>query len=102
MPALGSKGDIIAALFRGIDCFEDSEPCVSRRTFSQLHNLLARTLPESDFLSALRSHAASCRAPAVKSEPNLERCQYYDADADDHVDRHGIAILEAKQPWRCD
>src|SRR5262249_10476642 len=65
-------------IFRVIDCFEDSEPCVSRRTFSQLYNPLARTLPESEFLSALRSHASSCRAPAVKREPNLERCQYYD------------------------
>jgi hypothetical protein len=35
-------------------------------------------------ISALRSHATTCRAalPAAHSEPNLERRQYYNDDAD--------------------
>jgi hypothetical protein len=28
--------------------------------------------------------------PTIHSEPNFERCQYYDNDADCRVDRRGV------------
>jgi hypothetical protein len=54
--------------------------------------------------SQLRSLSTICRVVslAVSGEPHLEGRQRGDNDTNPYVDRHGILIFEAQQPWRCD